>query len=121
MRIYLCTGSDNAYVKGVSKASKLNEYFHGILTSESLDLWKGTKEYWRKAIRLTKRKPQNCLAIDNSLAFLRTAKMAGCSTVLVNREREPLSGDFTPDFEVHDLSQLPTNVETYIRQEAKTF
>ena len=112
--MYLCTSSDDLYVRGVLEASGLSGFFAGALTSNLLDEWKGTEKYWHRAIRLVSGKWRECSVVDNSIYCLRNAESVGCTTVWVNRERKPKDESFSPDFEIHSLSALPSLIGTLL-------
>lgn len=74
------------YAMAIIKALRIQKYFSGIYSIESTDYNPKPSLYaFRKILKQIKKKPDQCVMVEDDLANLKTAHKIGMQTVLVSK------------------------------------
>lgn len=81
--IIMVTSSSRISAENVLKWSDMEKYFDTIITFNDVENPKPHPEPYLKAARFLNLSPESCLAFEDSLSGIKSAKTAGCFTVAV--------------------------------------
>ncbi len=91
---------------GIEKFSG-RQFFDHVFGEKDLGHNKGDVGYFMEALRVTRTTPRECVCIGDTLTHdIAPAKLAGITTIWLNRRQEVLPDGFPrPDFEAHSLTE----------------
>jgi HAD superfamily hydrolase (TIGR01509 family) len=110
VEILAATGAHLAQARAASRGSWLSGELHGLLTADLLGARKVSPAFWRAAFSSLRRKPWDCLVVDDEPGKLEPAARLGAAVTLVwRRDDRPPYLPFRATV-LRDLRGLPDAV-----------
>jgi len=107
LEVVVATGAHLAQARAALRGSGLAAQVHGLLTSDHLGARKESPVFWQAAFSSMRRKPWDCVVVDDGPTKLEAAARLGAHAVLVSREGGHPYLPFKPVAVLSGLRTLP--------------
>ncbi len=108
-RLFLVSGADSDFTKGVLEASRANRYFDGVFSPNKVNAFKGSPLYRSRILEASESLPNNSIVVDDQPRMLVLPLRLGMRPVLLTR-KPPRESHF---FTIRKIEELPRLVRQF--------
>lgn len=106
IKIGLASSSGMNIIEYVLDKFRLNKYFESVVSGECISRGKPHPDIYLRAAKLLNEKPENCIAVEDSINGVLSAKKSGMYCIAIPDKRLEISKYDSADVRLENLSEI---------------